>query len=292
MNLQEKLDASRDALHGTTVNFDHFLNNLAVFFGYGTKEAPSTVHLTDDDLQAATWEDLQDCGCPKGKARQIAKIFRGDASDGLKDKIVIVNDDPVVLAAKLKPTELVAKYDPQEPDNPFGVRLKALSNGQRFIVFNNDGTVNVPVSQTLLQELRDSYPERQNTVVNSEVHYTYAVGVRPSRYADEHPLFPGTILRPDYTSDADIDWKPISLSVRQLVYLAVKTGDLKGKDEQDVRDLIEGKTFNDLGKRWKNAALKFKELSETNQLPQLKIKLGVAGNGKQQNPFAVGNRVW
>jgi hypothetical protein len=97
------------------------------------------------------------------------------------------------------------------------------------------------------------------------------------------------MLRPDGVSDADIDWKPISSQIRQLIYLAVKTGELKGKDEQDVRDLIENKSFNDLGKRWKNAALKFKELSETNQLPQLKIKLGA---NIKQDPFAIKNRVW
>ena len=279
MNLEEKLSIASKLLQNTTINFDQVLNNLAAFFGYGTENVFRSDLLTDDDLRSATWEDLQDCGVPKGKARQIANVFRD----------IVLDDDPVKLATKLKPSELVEKYDPEEADNPFGSRLKSLSNGQRFIVFKNDGTVNVFISQNLLQELRDSYPERQNVVVDGEVHQTYTIGDRPSRYAEEHPLFPGKMLRPDWVSDADIDWKPISLPVRQLIYLAVKTGDLKGKDEQDVRDLIENKSFNDLGKRWKNAALKFKELSETNQLPQLKIKLGA---NIKQDPFAIKNRVW
>jgi hypothetical protein len=292
MTLQEKFDAARAILeaHNTTVELSEEKVNVDSFIRQVRKNGGTS----DARLARIKWEDLERWGVPTLLAREVAEIFRGPETvvETKPEKIVIIDDDPVKLAAKLKPTELVEKYDPEEADNPFGVRLKALSGGQRFIVFKNDGTVNVPVSQNLLQELRDNYPERQNVVVGDEVHFTYAVGVRPSRYADEHPMYPGTMLRPDGTSDADIDWKPVTLQIRQLVYLAVKTGDIKGKDEQDVRDLVEGKTFNDLGKRWKNAALKFKELSETNQLPQLKIKLGVAGNGKQQNPFAVGNRVW
>lgn len=246
---------------------------------------------SDQRLARIRFEDLENWGTPSLLAREVAEVFRG-LETAKPEKIIILDDDPVKLANKLKPSELVEKYDPENPDNPFGEKLKILSDGQRFIVFNNDGTVNVSVSQNLLQELRNSYPERQNVIVESDVHKTYSVGDRPSRYADEHPLWHGKMLRPDGTSDAGIDWKSVPLQVRQLVYLAVnlEPAVLQGKDEQDIRDLIDSKTFNELGKRWKNAYLKFKELSETNQLPQLKIKLGKGSD--KQNPFEVGNRVW
>jgi len=293
MTLQEKFDAARAILeaHNAILEDAEEKINVDSFF----KQVRKNGGTSDARLAKIKWEDLERWGVPTLLAREVAEVFRGPETateTKPEQKIVIVDDDPVKLAAKLKPAELVEKYDPEESDNPFGARLKVLSGGQRFIVFNNDGTVNVPVSQNLLQELRDNYPERASVVVGEDVHYTYAIGVRPSRYADEHPMFPGVMLRPDGTSDADINWKPIPLQIRQLVYLAVKTGDLHGKDEHDVRDLVEGKSFSDLGKRWKSAALKFKELSETNQLPQLKIKLGGPVGNAKQNPFTVGHRVW
>jgi hypothetical protein len=244
---------------------------------------------SDQRLARIRFEDLENWGTPSLLAREVAEVFRGPETTK-PEKVIILDDDPVKLANKLKPSELVEKYDPENSDDAFGEKLKILSGGQRFIVFNNDGTVNVSVSQNLLQELRDNYPERQSVIVESDVHKTYRVGDCPSKYADEHPVWHGKMLRPNGMSDADIDWKSVPLNVRQLIYLAIKTGELKGKDEQDIRDLVDNKTFNELGKRWKNASLKFKELSETNQLPQLKIKLGVGSD--KQNPFMVGNRVW
>jgi hypothetical protein len=295
MTLQDKLSSARSFLeqhnssvgeNGKKVDIDHFEEKLAELGG-----------ISEETLKMATWEDIESCGVPRILARKIADQFRmHDGPAPQPEKIIVIDDDPVKQAANMTPNQLVEKYDPEYPDNPFGAKLKEVSEGQRFIVFNNDETVNVPVAQKLLQELRDDYPERASVVVDGDVHDVYAVGDRPNRYAFEHPLRPGQLLRPDGTSEAGCDWSNIPLEVKQLLYVAVKwSGEIHAptQDEYDIHAYVQGKDYREVAKRYQKAALRFKELSETNQLPQLRIKLGrTSKKTKTQDPFNRGHRVW
>lgn len=292
MTLQSKLDAARKALEGTTVNVDEFLRKLAEFFGYQSADQISV-----EDLEAATWEDLQECGLPRGKARLIStNIFRGEDKTSKEQVIKVdISNDPEKHAATLTGPQLVDYYDPDNHTNPYGERLKKITEGRRCLVFNKDGSLNREITKQLVDELLNQYPEREEVAVAGLPTRVLSVGERPDRYADENPCQPGKPLRPDGVSDNGCEWGKVPVEIRQLVYLAVKRGDVNADDEADVYEKVEGKTFADVVKRpwFRKAAVEFQEREKLNTLPQLKLRLG-RGNaaGRPNNPFTTGHRVF
>jgi hypothetical protein len=283
-----KLDSARTALEGTTVNVDEFLKKLAAFYGY---EDPAK--LTSEELESATWEDLEECGLPKGKARQIAKIFRGSEK---KEETVVkvdISNDPEKHAATLTPVQLVDHYDPDNHTNPYGSRLKEVTEDLKCLAFNEDGSFNREISKQLVQEIVDGYPARFEITINGLPLQTYHVGNRPDRIADENPAVPGQLLRPNGVSDVGCNWGEIDLSIRQLVYLAVKETGETGKDsEMDIFDRIENKDFAQVAQRYRKASVKFQERKKLGTLPMLKLRLGKDGD-RPNNPFgSKPNRAW
>lgn len=235
---------------------------------------------TEVALKEVTVGDLEAMGVPKLLARQIARIFGSLSSDSNEEtRIVIFDDDPVKMAARMKPSELVKEYDPDEPDNPFGERLQSISGGKPFIVFDDAGAgLDVPVSTRLLQEIRDHYRARETVTVAGRVRQVYCVGDRPLRYADEHPMYVNQMIHPDGFSDDNIEWGVVPFDVRQLLRVAVDieeipSGKSFGSNERYVYDAIVGKSFTEVSHRYPHAALAFEELKGSNELPQLKVPL-------------------
>ena len=270
MSLSSKLAQAETLLRahfkalGAEDKTDEILSNIKN--GGGTSEA---------NLEEMTVPDLERAGVPVLLARKIVRALGGNV-DGAGDsrQVVIVNDDPVNLAARLKPEELVAEYDPNDPTNPFGERLNELTKGNVFLVFTDKASVNVPVSQKLVRELLDGFKPRTSIVVDGELQETYAVGERPARYADENPFVQGTMLRPDGVSDANVEWGSLDMNVRQLIYLAVKGGEIVNtKLEADVFDDVVGKKFEQVARRYPKAAIEFKKLDGAQALPPLKLIL-------------------
>ena len=298
MALQNKIDSARAALAGTKVDADEFLRKFSALCGY-----ESVDDLQEDDLQEARWEDIEECGVPKIKARRISRIFRDSAEQlegNLPQKVSIdITSDPDKHAKTLTPVQLVDYYDPDNPTNPYGTKLKQDAGNRRCIVFNHDGSLNVEMTKQMVEEICDlQYPERPNVVVDGVPAPIYQVGYRPDRFADENPVRPGTPLRPDGCSDKGVGWGKLPMDIRQLVYLGTKSGELKD-NELDLFEKVESKTFAEVAKRCPNAAVKFKELENLGTLPQLKIRLGgtegyVTGGmiyPKDNNPFTRGHRV-
>jgi len=288
MNAQNKLDAVRAALAGTKVDYDQFLKKLATLCDLERPE-----DLTDEHLRDARFEEIEDCGTARITARRIARIFRGDEETTKAQKVVIdVSSDPQKHAATLSPVQLVKHYDADNHTNPYGQRLKEVTENRRCIAFNKDGSLNVDMSKTLIDEIVNlQYPERDSVVVDGIPSPIFKVGQRPDRFADENPADPGKPLRPDGRSDCGCDWGLIDLTIRQLVHLAVTIGETND-EELDIYDRIEGKTFAQIAQRYRKASVLFQEKEELGTLPQLKIRLGKDGHVRKNNPFEGGNRVW
>lgn len=230
--------------------------------------------ISEENLAELTAEDLTRIQVPIAIARKMVKAFGGTEKDGSIRQIVVVDDNPANIAMRLKPAELVGEYDPNEPDNAFGQRLKLISNNNPFLVFSENGQVKVPVSSRLLQELRDNFPPRKTVIDNGTPYQIYKVGERPLRHADENPVLLGTMLRPDGYSDANFRWGLIDFKVRQLVYIAIRDTKEIGKvDERSIFNDIEGKKFEDVAQMFPITFLKFKELEGGQSLPQMKVPL-------------------
>jgi len=239
---------------------------------------------TEAALQGCSWEDLESMGLPKLLAKQIAGIFRKSEEKEKKPAI------SATRAQSMKPEELLKAYDPRDPSNAVSERLKKLSDGKPFIVFNPDETINAVASAKLLQEIRDNYPPRDTVVVDERPQKTYRVGERPDQMADENPLYPGRVLRPDGMCDqTNRSWNGISPTVRILIYLAVKeTGEIKVNQINDAHNALDlvlsGDAEKKIRTRYTQASVRYDELEKQGNLPSLKIARSGGTRGKN-DPF-------
>ena len=257
---------------GNKVNWNQFLKALSEAGG-----------ISDETLAECSWEDLKSMGLPALIAKQVAKIFR--QSDDEKPKFI-----SPARASSMTTKDLVLNYNPSEADNPVGQRLKALSGGKRFIVFNDDGTI-YGDSVGLLQELKDGYPERETVVVDSKPRQVYAVGERIDNLADINPLYPNRCLRPDGTCDqTNRSWAGVSEEIRYLVFLGVtSTREIQVTHEtsHNILDIVVSE--NALGKitqRYPKTYVLYNRLKLENNLPTLKMSLGNSMKMERpNNPF-------
>jgi hypothetical protein len=273
------LEAHNNSSSTKSVDVEAFFINLANMGGS-----------SEDTLSAASWEDLEECGAPRILARRIATLFRGEQQQttGIQ-KVILEDNDPEKLAKAMTPAQLLDVYDPKQLKTPVAERLKFHSEGKKFIVFNDDGTINKEVSLKLLNELDDHGEMPTFVTPDGDVRPTYAVGERPDQIANEHPLFPGIALR-NGVSTIGCDWDKIDWKTKKTLYLAVTETleiDMSKMHELDVYNLA---TTGMIGRRCIEAAKLYKEREALGNLPSLRAKLGSAKvtEKKGNNPFNLG----
>jgi hypothetical protein len=278
MSIDAYLEAARATLEGTTVNFDQFCQKLAKFFGYD-----SHTKIQEEDITCLRFEDLEECGLPRGKARRVALIFRGQETETTPtpQKVVLdVSNDPEKHAMTISVVDCVDYYKPDDPKNCYGKRISEAVNHMRCMAFDVEGNFNTEMSKLLVQEILDGYPERDSITVNEVPGLpVFYVGTQPDRFAPENPAKPGTPLSRLH----EIDWSSIPKDVQRLIYLAVKeTKEARSSEEFDIFEKVEGKNFNQVAKRYPKAAQQYQIRSASETLPQLKIRIG--GNKNSQKP--------
>jgi hypothetical protein len=259
------------------INFDEFLKSLQK--EGGTSEA---------SLAQCSWEMLQKLSLPILIAKQVGKIFRGKSSG--ENKSVYVSERK---ASCMSPKELLERYNPKDVENAIGERLQKISRGNRCIVFNDDGSVNVDKSAELISDIQDDLPELTKTLVGGVPKQVFKVGERTDNYADENPIYPGRVLRSGGTCDqTGRSWDGVSLVVRQLLNIAVnETGELSIKSLDDAHNALDKAVMTDAEKvirsRYQEASIYFDECLKTGELPVLKVALGSksSGNGRREDPF-------
>jgi len=294
MSYQQKLDSARALLeeHNSNatikIDTDKFLQFVKDDLG-GT---------TEDFLKEIKFEDIQsyqvdlNTKIPICVVRCIVNNFRKPSKD-------IDGDDgsgKVISSRKadqMTYRELLENYNPKEPHSHIGKRLKNLSNGQPFIIYLDNGSINVDESLNLLNDVMNGLPGVDTYMLGETPWSVYHVGERPNHYFDENPLIPGSPLRSGETCEETKEsWKGVKQDIRQLLRLAVQSGKV---DKKEFFSLIvrarEDDAFKFFSRKYKDAALKFKELQDLGKLPTLKIKVTSHKNkDKANNPFYVSHR--
>jgi len=284
MTYQDKITSARlvvdehnENLTENKIDFDAFLNKL--------KSEGGT---SEQSLAASSWEDLVECGLPKLLAKQVAGIFRQKEEN--KDKEKNPYSVSPSKASKMSPRQLLEAYDPNEPDSHVAIRLKKVSNGEAFIVFKSDGSVDIDPSLDLYAELRQDYPPRElyTGPDGSDVPRTvYSVGDAPGKTADENPLYPGRALRPDGTcTEFGINWSGVDTEIRQFIRLGRSdTNEIKIGNRKDIFDLVKT-SKEDLFAMYQKTTVRFLELQDEGNLPRLKVKANGSKVGARLNdPF-------
>ena len=222
-------------------------------------------------------------------AKEIAKIFRG--KDNEQENCGFQFGDKVESGKKPKNMsfkELVESFNPEETTNSVGKRLSEIAGTEPFIVYESGRKIDVPTTLSLLEEIKQGYQGRTDITVKDQTKKVYKIGELPNNFADENPFYPGSALRPDGTcSHTGKFCGSIPLTVRQLIYLAVKSGELR-VDNSTVHQIIDSLNgsgdFSKLGAIYRKAALQFADLSILGTLPQLKVilkKPGVLSQGQK-----------
>ena len=291
MTLSSKLAGARAILEAHNsqstkpVDVDQFFTNLTEMGGS-----------SEEALSEATWEDLEKCGAPRILARKMATLFRGEQEKSTQavQKVILEDNDPEKLAKAMTPAQLIDAYDPKQSKSPIAERLKFFSEGKKFIVFNDDGSVDKGTSLKLLNELDDHGEANEVVGPEGDVRSVYTIGERPDRTAAEHPLYPKTALR-DGISESGCFWNSIDISVQQTLYLAVTETneiDMNNVKEWDIFEIATGGVAK-VNRRYIQAAKLFNERKILGDLPSLRIKLGKIVKTteevfKDNNPFNLG----
>lgn len=241
---------------------------------------------TEELLAELKWEDLQVCGLPTLLARKVATIFRSPTVESSDSKHVSEK-----TANRMPPLYLIQSYDPSDPTTPVAKRLREISFGKKFLVFNLDGTINAEHSLKLLNELRKGYEARDSVDFDNRIGVpVFAVGESTGEFVEENPLYAGRPLRPDGTCDQlNRSWEGVPAIVRQLLHFAVNEAhELNTFDIQRAHDLLDIALQADAEKkirtRFRKASALWDEKSAAGQLPTLRVKIGKVVT-RSNNPF-------
>ena len=269
------------------VKIDDFLSCLKAIGG-----------TTDERLKRLKYEDIEQClpdvrpGVkPSILAKEIAGIFR---EKGDEESSTYVSGKK---ANRMSPAELVDAFDPEEATSRVAKRLKEISKGEAFIVYESGRVVDKATTKTLLGEIKQGFPARQHVTVAGKPKPVYKIGDLPDNYVDENPLYPKRPLRPDGTCDqTGRSWEGIELTTRQFLRVAIDAGEIKMSIDKahEVLDMVlsDDKPLEKLRVRFPNSSIKFDELEKRGKLPDLQVAVGDPGKGRgNPRPFDQGAKV-
>lgn len=282
VRLIEEHNSVLKSLNAVLINHEKFIFGVKV--SGGTSEA-SLKHFTHEDisrlLDNSFTEVRTGCPSPIALARSICEKFRNVDKDMAKVECESLSAKKI---RGMSLEELCRRYDASDPSSLIFHKLKDLSNGKAFLVFDDNDNVLVEPSVKLLKELLDNFPPRDIYVLNDEALKVYKIGEKPPKTFNENPIFMGRPLRPDWTCDqTNRSWENIPLEIRQLIRLIARdTEAVNLKFAHDLMDMaIEVDAPKRLMLRYPHIAAKFKELKKTGTLPTLKI---ASNNGNSKFP--------
>lgn len=238
--------------------------------------------LTEDRLQGLSHEIIMKClgvtreSAPLFLVQDIAKVFRegGEKNDPVNP---ISGHVSVKKAERMTLGELAHRYDPDEPENAVGQRLKALSRGEKFVVFLPDDRIDVPTTERLLHDVKKGHVGLDTCTVKGDIREVFRVGEKPSELVDENPLYPGRPLRSDGTCDQTCrSWAGVDTKVRQMVNILARGAGYMGTLEA-AHNLFDFAMAPDamqkLRQRYPRTAVEFDRQERSGSLPKLKIPL-------------------
>ena len=284
MSYKDKIEAARSLLeqHNSGITDVKHQFDIEKFFS----KLIAVGGTTDEALSECKWEDLETCGLPRLLCRKVAEIFRG--TDDKKKRLVSVKESQ---AKALPVAELIEYYDPKESDNAVAKVLEEKSKGKQFIVFNDDGSVNIEASLMLLNEIREGHSPRDFYSINGIPRQVYVVGGRPDKLADINPLFPSEVLRPDGTcSQTGRSWQSAEKETKQIVFLArtysKEISIDKLSNAHDIMDIaVSDNGLDRIRQRCPKAAIRLAELKAQDSEPSLRKPIGQATGSKSNDPF-------
>lgn len=268
------------------------------------KETNGLAMLSDEEV--TPFGDLRRAFCeesnvPIAKLRMAIKHLRGSKEAEKASEIdpeVVMLQQKFGYTRKLKdvdPTELIEYYNPLKISSPIAKVLKDHFGDKNVIAFK-PGTKEVAVEQTIdyISDLEQGLEVMDSVDVDGSLVKLYPIGVIPDQAVEEDPLFEGHSLRRGRSQVNHVNWTNVKLEARQFCRLVVKEQEIDPNDKLDVRTLVKlaEEGLASLKKVYPEVDLLFRQLTEDDELPKLRLKIseiqnGSSYGGKKGNPFAI-----
>ena len=164
--------------------------------------------------------------------------------------------------------------------------------GVPVIVIDSDGSVNRPLTTEYIEGLEEGREAAENNIYfdsNGTPHEVIRVGVDAQSIYDADPLDPSKALQKNGMGIGRINWKPVSLEVRQVAYYAVvQTKEIEPGNDGHLawmRDHMKAGAnrlvFHGQAPR---AIAAFNEAARTGSLPTLRVMLSRSPRKQQIFP--------
>jgi hypothetical protein len=247
------------------------------------------------DMRRAFCEESD---CKIAQLRMSIKYFRGPSNSEKASNL-----DPELLVLKQKfgykirlqdidPSELIPYYNPAKASSPITNILKEKFGDTAVIAFK-PGTKEIAVEETIdyLADIEQGLPTTDTIEVDGSLVRLYPVGIVPDQAMDEDPLFDNVPLRKQRSAVNRLNWSNVAQDARQFCRLILDAGEIDPNDRLSVRELVKlaEKGVKALNEVYPEVGLIYREKSENNELPKLRVKTSEIKNGKTNHPFNIGS---
>lgn len=251
------------------------------YFGAdGTDE--SSLEIIDRD-EASPFGELRKAFCEDTKLTKIGLLRLGlpllratkqyqsvesdSGSNLLSDSIkqLVEQNRPI---AKWSDKELIEKY--ADKNNDVRIELTVRSGSRPFLVYNDDGTLDITATEQLLKIARKQ-PTDEIAMVNGSPKVAHRAGYYYEEAIDESPVQHGKCLVNGYCGASGTDWNGVETKMRQAVRVLVDNWTTRPTISEFQAFREAAVTEETFFKKYPMIMKKFKELESTGSLPKLKI---------------------
>jgi hypothetical protein len=252
----------------------------------GSKEKVTDCLAVPEPRARAAWLILKGCDPFKQKELSISDCTASTTAIGIDGKMSLSHIAAASLMEQLKPIgqwsdgDLLKSYSKNCPMSIEEELLKR-SRGRPTIIFNDDGTVEVDSSITLLRQARHcSTPS--TFIVNGKLRQVYKIGDFPMDVVYECPVHSGILLLNGYCEECGLEWANVESNKDKYAFLRLVAERMK--IEPVALRMYMQHSFDELTKLFPKILLVYNELKEEDRLPTLKRRMS---KNKEGDPFRV-----
>ena len=249
------------------------------------------------DLRKLFCEDLAKVPVPK--LRMAIKYLRGPVESKKTDTV-----DPDILALQRKfgirtkmedlgIEDLLPFYNPLKVNNVHTIlRNRYEAKYGPIIAFKPDSQ-EVAIEETVnyITDLETGYSSEQYVEVDGEPVKLCKVGEVPNQLVDEDPLYVGSPLKRERSTNNHLNWSGIPHDVRVFFRILVQRNEINVGNRIEVAQMIK-KPLAELKGIFPEAYIEFSEKKNRDELPKLHMSMSDVTKSKVQNPFGGRNRTF
>jgi hypothetical protein len=309
MNMQNSdtlamMDSWEARLKNAAVVLGKTLEEVEVILAtLGVAEEATRLEMLSDE-EVTPFGDLRRAFCEEAdvkiaQLRMAIKYLRGPKN---AEKATQLDTETILLKqnygyktrlSDIDPVELIIHYNPSKVGSKITNILKSRFGEQPVIAFY-PSSKEVAVAETMdyLADLQQGYPEQETIEVDGSLVRLYPVGVIPDQTVDEDPLFEGVPLRRGRSTINRVNWGAVKQNARQFCRLVVEAEEVNPNNKLEVRALIKlaENGIDALKEVYADVDLEYRERTQNDTLPKLRMKISEIKSGKVNNPFGVSNR--